>query len=544
MKKNIKNDKINAFLRVRSYMRYSSTQQDDGFSIEYQTAEINEYINRNGMELTKAHIDTALTASKNIEKREAFFELVRDVQSGFVDVIVVYKMSRMFRNAGESYYYRRIFQKHGVKILSVTEHIDDESSSGRLTTNILATIDQYQSEVISEHVRSGMREAAKQGLFTGQRVLIGYDLEEIKHGSKKRKRFVINEEEAKFIRRLFEMYASGLSFRQISKILKSEGIKTKQNAEFSENTLRRMLKNDFYNGFYRYSTKGYDDICIHLPELQIIDDALFHAVQEMRTSKNPDLKPRYGKRYYSLTGKTICGKCGNHYIGTSTQQQKYGVKKHYNYYTCKERKEFSACDGLNVRKEFIENEVLKAIRENILKENKIKELSNQIAEICKQSPQDLNDQLKEAKAKEKSLKKKYDLFIDSFLDESEKENKNNMSNTMLKIKLNEIETELTEAQKRVKVLNEQLQFAITPDSIAKFLNDMLRRSESADEEILKSVFDTFVDKIIVNDDDVEIHLRVYPSEFISHNDSLGLPFVTLSEKLERPIKYKPRSRVK
>lgn len=253
-KKSITNEHTNQFLRVRAYMRYSSTMQDDGFSIEYQTTEIEEFAKRRGMEVIKTHIDKAQTATK-VAGRDAFHELLRDVKDGYVDAIIVYKMNRMFRNSEESEYYRRIFRKNGVKLMSVTENIDDDSSSGRLTTSILSNIDQYQSDIISDHVRAGLREMAKQGLYTGRPLLIGYSLHEEKHGKKKRKTFIKNEEEAPFIVRLFEMYAGGMSCRQIGKVLKEENIKTKRGVYFSENTIRRMLENDFYIGTYRYKVK-------------------------------------------------------------------------------------------------------------------------------------------------------------------------------------------------------------------------------------------------------------------------------------------------
>ena len=115
----------------------------------------------------------------------------------------------MFRNAQESQYYRDLFHNKGIKIISVTEHIDEESTSGRLSTNILSVIDQYQSEIISDHVKSSMREMVRQGYYTGGRVIFGYKLQTFKHGSKERKKFIVEESEAQIVTMIFEMYAKG-----------------------------------------------------------------------------------------------------------------------------------------------------------------------------------------------------------------------------------------------------------------------------------------------------------------------------------------------
>lgn len=525
---------LNRFLRVRSYMRYSSVHQDDGFSIEYQTAEINEYLKRHGMELSKAHVDQAATASKNIDKREAFFELVRDVQAGLVDVIIVYKMSRMFRNSGESDYYRRIFRKHKVKIISVTEIVDDESSSGRLNTNMMSVIDQYQSEVIADHVRSGLREMAKQCLYTGRPLLMGYSLHEEKHGKKKRKRFVVNEEEAPLIRRLFQLYADGNSYRTICKIFKTEGIKTRRGFDFSEQAVKRILKNDFYIGTYRYKVEGYDEIVIENGIPAVIDKELFDAVRHRMGEIRPQMNPRRTNRLYALTGKIVCGKCGSHYIGTNSQSVTAAGKVHYNYYTCNQRKALKMCDGMSIRKDWAEEEVLKAIKTMILNDERIEELSVLVSEMCSDSPNETSEQLKELKSLERETRRRYDKFIATFFDDEGKSESHLARST-----LSEIESELYEAQKKIAVLTERLKYSITPESIKKHLINMLSKADQDDIEIWKEVYDAFVDKIIVTDDDMKIRLRVYPSEVTADKDSNALPNVPLSAKAKRLYKYRP-----
>ena len=81
---------LTGFLRVRCYIRYSTHNQDDGFSVEYQKSEIDEFLKKNDLTLEKAHIDQAQTATK-VAGRDEFFALLDDVKKGLVDIIVVYK---------------------------------------------------------------------------------------------------------------------------------------------------------------------------------------------------------------------------------------------------------------------------------------------------------------------------------------------------------------------------------------------------------------------------------------------------------------------
>ena len=150
------------FYRVRAYLRYSSHNQDDGYSIEYQTTEIEEFAKKNGFEIEKMHIDQAQTATKTAG-RDEFFALMDAVKRNEVDAIVVYKTSRIFRNSYESHKYRNLFIKHNVKFISATQTIDESTPEGRFMSSTIANVDQYQSETTSDHVKSSMREMARQG---------------------------------------------------------------------------------------------------------------------------------------------------------------------------------------------------------------------------------------------------------------------------------------------------------------------------------------------------------------------------------------------
>lgn len=425
-----------------------------------------------------------------------------------------------------------------MQLVSVTETINEATSSGRLTTSILSNIDQYQSEVISEHVRAGLREMAKQGLFTGRPLLIGYKLKEEKHGKKKRKKFEINEEEAPLIRRIFQLYVDGKSCRQICKILKEEGIKTRRGYNFSEQTLRRMLDNDFYCGVYRYKVRDYEELVLDGIVPAIIDKHLFNRVQERKRANDPKLQPRNGKRLYALTGKLICGKCGSHYIGTnSTQNTVANGRTEYNYYTCQNRKEFGHCDGLNVRKEWTETEVIKVIRNQILNAENIDTLAQQVSALCEKSPSQLKEKISDLKKQKAEVQRNYDKFIKTFFsDESQS------GGTLAQQTLKKIEHDLLQVEKQLHNATEQLRFTVTPESIKARMYDLLKKSTSENIKTLKTIFDEFVEKVIVNDDELKVILKVYPVEKISDRQTLPLPFVMLSEIFERPVKYRPRSR--
>lgn len=512
--------------RKRAYVRYSDHKQDDGFSVEYQMAEIDEFMYKNGMEQPKYHIDQAISGTK-VAGREAFFELVNDVKEGLVDVIVVYKLNRIFRNAYESQKYRKLFKKHGVKLMSVTQQIDEETSAGRLMTNVLSDIDQYQSETISDHVKSSMREMARQGYFTGGTVPFGYTLEIIENGKKPRKKYKPDEVESAVVEQLFKLYADGYSLRYLQTYLTENGHLTRQGKQFGITTIARMLGNDFYIGTLRYSTQGYEDIIVENAVPPIIDADLWRRVQE-RKNANKQIQPRKRKALYALTGKIFCGVCndGEHFFGMqsgSTQKGKYYA---YRYYICAKRKNYQTCKCDRIRKDHLENIVLQEIKRRILNDEAISQLATDITALCSSSPSELTAEIKSLSKRKKEVEAQMNTLLEMRLN-------GEMSADILRKKNAVLEAELAELEINIFALEEHRKNSVTPESVEKYLRSMLDHADSTDDDVLKNLFDNFVEKIVIDNETVDVTLVVRPSARVAYKRPSGHPQVTLRQNFKR-----------
>lgn len=512
--------------RTRTYVRYSDHKQDDGFSVEYQISEIEEFLYKHGLELHKHHIDEATSGTK-VAGREAFFELIQDVKEGLVDVIVVYKLNRLFRNAYESQKYRKLFKKHGVKLMSVTQQIDEDTSAGRLMTNVLSDIDQYQSETISDHVKSSMREMARQGYHTGGTVPFGYTLEVIENGKKSRKKYKIDEAESAVVKKMFELYADNYSLRYLQQYLTEHGFLTRQNKQFGITTIARMLGNDFYIGTLRYSTEGYEDIVVEGVVPPIIDSELWLRVQE-RKNANKQVEPRKRKTLYALTGKIFCGVCndGEHFFGMQSGSTQNGKKYAYRYYICAKRKNYAACTCDRIRKDYLENLVLQEIKKRILNEDAIKQLARSVAALCNNTPAQISADIKSLTKRRTTLEKQIDTLLEMRL-------AGEMSADILKRKSVVLEAELAELRNKLFMLEEQKKHSITSDSVEAYLRSMLSHAESTDEYVLKNLFDNFVDRIVIDNERVDVSLIVRPFGRSAYKKPSGHPHVTLSQKFNR-----------
>lgn len=509
------------------YARYSDTKQDDGYSIEYQISECNEYLEKRGMELTKSYIDQAISATK-VAGRDGFYELLNDVKNGLIDIVIVYKFNRIFRNSYESHKYRNFFKKHGVKLISVTQQVDDETSAGRLMINVLADIDQFQSETISDHVKSSMREMVKQGYFTGGTVPYGYGLETVENGKKTRKKYKPDDKEKEIVKKLFEMYANNYSLKQLQEYLKSIGAVSRRGKHFGTTTLARMLRNDFYIGTRRYSVEGSEPIVISNAVTPIIDIPLWNSVQK-RHKENKPVTPRKRKGdIYSLTGKIICQKCNQHFFGIKSGSVQNEKKYEYKYYICCNAKTYSTCSCKRIRKDYIENIVLQEIKKHILNKDAIDKIADNILSQLKENPESMKAKLKTLRTQRKDLEMQKSELVRMKMQK--------MIDDATFIQFNqEVANQIQEADTKISALEYQTKSTISHEMIAEYLNNLIQIADKTDDETLDVIFNSFVESITVGDVDIIVNLFVHPlfDKNLEYKVSFGHPKWTFYSNLNR-----------
>lgn len=516
-------DMANGVEYVDAYCRYSSHMQDDGNSIEYQMEEIEAYCQRNGLVIRKWYVDKAKSAQK-VAGREAFYELIDDIKHEIAAPnLIVWRTNRIFRNSYESHKYRKYLRDNGIKLLSVTQTIDEETSAGRLTTNILSDIDQYKVEEMSEHITAALRSMVKKGYWTGQSVPLGYKVVPAMDGDKPRKAFAIDEETAPIVRRIFDDFLNGLPPAYILEWLRNEGIKTQKGNTYDYNTLYRLLKNEFYAGTRKYNTRGRGAEPLIVPNSvpAIISKEQFDEVQQIFLSRRR-AEPVKGRRsnrnrMYYLTGKIFCAKCGDSYLGKTCN----GVA----YYYCKNRLRRKECDGVSIQKKHLEPAVFKAIRENIFTSEAMDEIVKLTLEKIAENPIKTKTPKEELEKRKKVLVREIAELTQMYLDKLINQE---VFITMKKSKddeLAEIEIELLAAEQEQKTV-------IDETFIRSYLSDLFDKSESGNEELLKYLVDNVVEKVIVGGDKVEIYLALNFAK-TTHKQASAFPDWRLCVNLTR-----------
>jgi site-specific DNA recombinase len=134
--------------------------------------------------------------------RPALDRLLRDIDRGKIDCVIVYKVDRLSRSLLDFARIMERFDRHSVSFVSVTQQFNTTHSMGRLTLNILLSFAQFEREIIGERIRDKLAAQARKGKWTGGAPVLGYDVDRTGPSP----RLVINAKEADRVREMFRMY--------------------------------------------------------------------------------------------------------------------------------------------------------------------------------------------------------------------------------------------------------------------------------------------------------------------------------------------------
>ena len=210
------------------YIRVSTDKQaEQGVSLDAQREKLEAYAKLYDIDLIDMVIEQG--SAKCLQREGLQSALNRLGQDA--DALLVVKLDRLTRSVAdlgrlvESY-----FQDHA--LLSVGEQIDTRSAAGRLVLNVLASVSQWEREVIGERTSAAMQHMRSQNKYTGGKVPYGYDLVD---GS-----LVENKTEQSVINLVAQYKSKGLSFRRIARVLSESGYRSRTGKALSAMSISRI----------------------------------------------------------------------------------------------------------------------------------------------------------------------------------------------------------------------------------------------------------------------------------------------------------------
>lgn len=352
------------------YARFSSERQREA-SIEGQLRECKEYADRNGITVLGSYVDRALSAKT--DNRPDFQHMIKDSAKGLFDVVLVWKLDRFARNRYDSAHYKAILKKNGVKVVSATEAIA-EDSTGILLESLLEGYAEFYSVELSEKIHRGQRENALKGLNNGGGIPLGYMLG-------KDQRLQIDPVLAPVVVEIFSRYADGETVRAIVESLNERGLKTRKGEPFKLSSVNHIFKNRKYIGEY-----SYQDVVIPGGVPAIVPQDLFDRVQEKMEKNRHAPAASKAEEPYLLSTKLFCGKCGHLMVGESGTS--HTGKKHH-YYKCSGAKRKKTCNKKTVKRDWIEDLVVEQTMRVVFSDKAMEDLADTLMEYQKRESTDV-----------------------------------------------------------------------------------------------------------------------------------------------------------
>lgn len=333
--------------RAVAYVRESTEEQGRGYSPDGQRQAIAHYAADHGMQLIEEYLD--FETGRQADKRPGFQRLIEDAMERRFDVVLVFHTSRFARNTVEAKRYKKLLRSElGIEVISVTQPLsaDADDPAAFLSESVHEIFDEYYSVSLSFWTKMGLREKARQGKLTGS-LPWGYVKGEDGIA-------VPDPDKAPFVKRLFEMYASGQhTDRTLAEWLNVNEQRTARDRAFGVDTVREMLCNAAYAGYVSGRRDKSKTITgLHEP---IVDDALYDRVQDMRRERARTLKPGRPSNRYLLRGIARCERCQGKMHGTSI-----GRKLVPRYY-CSTRRAEHTCDQPLIHTDVVEAQLVEFI---------------------------------------------------------------------------------------------------------------------------------------------------------------------------------------
>lgn len=306
-------------LRVAAYARVSTSSDEQLISLDAQKNHYEVLIrSHKDWEFAGLYFDEGISGTK-MAKRDGLLALLDDCEKGLIDYIIVKSISRFSRNTVDSIETVRRLCDMGIYIFFEKENIDTGKMEGELLLSILSSLAESESHSISENEIWSIQKRFRNGTFKISYPPYGYDYID---GD-----MVVNPEQSKVVKRIFDMVLSGSSTSQIAKALNAKGIPTRRGGSWTSTTINGMIRNEKYTGdvlfqksysderFTRHRNNGERDqyfVANHHEAIISHEDydAANAILDRNGAEKGIYADSRKYRNRYCFSGKIICGNCG------------------------------------------------------------------------------------------------------------------------------------------------------------------------------------------------------------------------------------------
>jgi len=449
-------------MNVFIYVRVSTKEQLEGYSIDEQKERLKVYAKSKDFNVLNTYVDGGHSGATL--DRPALQKMLDNISK--TDAVLVYRLDRLSRSQKDTLHLiEDVFLKNDVEFISLSESFDTSTPFGRASIGILSVFAQLEREQIAERMTTGRVARAKDGYYHGGHYApTGYDYTDGE--------LVINEYEAECVRYIFNEYLKGRGYDNIYNSIQSKFPGVIQD----RSTVSKILKRPLYKGYVTFEGKTYKGR--HKP---IVDDKTFDAVQKINSKRSSRFR---SNTLYLLSGLLYCGHCNARLAGHAGKKLKNGNQ--LRYYVCYSRKGYPKnmttqpnCDKKFERKEDLEQKIINEVKKLKLSDVTVKN--------------DNSDRIKK-------LEKELDKIDDQLSKAVELYSLGNIPIDIIKNKVDDLNTKKEALEKRIESLMSE------SDNIKDVVNVIptLKDIDKWDKEKQQVIIMTLIDRITVYNDRIVI----------------------------------------
>ena len=517
-------------LRVCFYARVSTDKDEQLHSLSNQISFFNDYISKvPNWEFIGSYIDEGISGTQ-VKKREEFLRMTRDAKRHKFDLILTKEISRFSRSTLDSIKYTQELLSNGVGVYFLNDNINTILPDSELRLTIMSSIAQDEVRKLSERVSFGMKRSIDNGVVLGCSNIYGY--------VKDKGKLVIDDEQAKMIKIIFDRYANttdGLS--KISRYLFSLGYKSRNGKRIDTTILTRIIENPKYKGYYcghkskvlDYRTKqkkrlnksdwiiykDYENVPPIVSE-ELWERANTKLRERQDSFTNRAVNKKVFQNRYTYSGKIYCG-CHN----LTYHRSSAGKRKNNPVWECQvyRKESLKGCSNPRVF-EFELDEVFKDMFNKLFKRKNT--IFDEILSEYKNYLETNNSELdiKNLKSKILVLNNKKDKLLELVMEEY-------LSKEDYKRQVNILNEELNTYQEKIDELKNNKK---NKNYIENKINEIKSSLEKCleDNECYSDIFNELIDRIIVhkqNDKQIKLDIFIKTGESINtFSDNLGKKF--------------------
>jgi len=478
------------------YCRVSTEEQaEQGYSLDAQEKFCRAFALNNGYIVAGVYRDEGKSGTSL--DRPALKDLLakcQDKQS--ISAVIVQETDRLARNTQNHLTIKTLLSKAEVKLISVNQPMLDDSPEGKMIDTIIASVNQFQSDINSRKTRKGMQQKFDEGGWPSLAPpgYINVPMGESTNMRKAQKTIVIDPQRWNLIKEGFVLYLSGnYSADHVSDILYEKGLRAKSGKKFAHSVIVTILKNPFYAGIMRWNKQ--EKTGKYPPMITLAEHK---KVLEIMNSNN-NYACRRRKYNFLLRGFIFCDICGQRYVG-----EKHPTKNK-EYYHCSSRRTHSN-KGQNVEVSYLEQQIKEQFKHVQFSEKVIARALDKLQKLYQKQNGEIAGQTQILNNKKKAIEARRDIAEQKLL-------RGVLTDEDFKRLRDGFTMELDAIQTQIGELAEQRELKI--DVIAeviKLSRDIYKAYLTADPELRRHYIALFWERFIVRDKEI---VKAIPTRLIA-----------------------------